>query len=322
MSSKIVFVTTFPAAADFARELVPTGYELIITEARSTEYNTAMATAEYLVGFVDMLVDDELYAAAPNLKLIQLLSAGYDRADIPAAQKARVPIANNGGANSVAVSEHALLLMLATSRQLVRQHGDVAAGRWRGNNVLALHELRNRSLGIIGLGAIGKKTARLAQAFGMSITYYDIERLSEAEEDALGVRFRLLRELLAGSDLVSLHVPLNPSTQHMIGAAELALMKSTATLINTSRGPAIDEAALHDALSNSRIAGAGLDVFDVEPPAPENPLFSLNNVTLTPHMAGPTFESNKARVRNAFDNVQRVSRGAAPLWVIPELEGG
>ena len=322
MSSKIVFVTTFPAAADFARELVPTGYELIITEARSTEYNTAMATAEYLVGFVDMLVDDELYDAAPNLKLIQLLSAGYDRADIPAAQKARVPIANNGGANSVAVSEHALLLMLATSRQLVRQHGDVAAGRWRGNNVLALHELRNRSLGIIGLGAIGKKTARLAQAFGMSITYYDIERLSEAEEDALGVRFRLLRELLAESDLVSLHVPLNPSTQHMIGVAELALMKSTATLINTSRGPAIDEAALHDALSNSRIAGAGLDVFDVEPPAPENPLFGLNNVTLTPHMAGPTFESNKARVRNAFDNVQRVSRGAAPLWVIPELEDG
>jgi phosphoglycerate dehydrogenase-like enzyme len=281
-----------------------------------------MATAEYLVGFVDMLVDHELYAAAPNLKLIQLLSAGYDRADIPAAQKARVPIANNGGANSVAVSEHALLLMLATSRQLVRQHGDVAAGRWRGNNLLALHELRNRSLGIIGLGAIGKKTARLAQAFGMSITYYDIERLSEAEEDALGVRFRLLRELLAGSDLVSLHVPLNPSTQHMIGAAELALMKSTATLINTSRGPVIDEAALHDALSNSRIAGAGLDVFDVEPPAPENPLFGLNNVTLTPHMAGPTFESNKARVRNAFDNVQRVNRGAAPLWVIPELEDG
>jgi len=322
MSSKIVFVTTFPAAADFARELVPTGYELIITEARSAEYNAALATAEYLVGFVDMLVDDELYAAAPNLKLIQLLSAGYDRADIPAAQKAGVPISNNGGANSVAVSEHALLLMLATSRQLVRQHGDVAAGRWRGNNVLELHELRNRSLGIIGLGAIGKKTARLAQAFGMAVTYYDIERLSEAEEDALRVRFRLMRELLAESDLVSLHVPLNPSTRHMIGAAELTLMKPTATLINTSRGPVIDEVALHDALSNNRIAGAGLDVFDVEPPAPENPLFGLDNVTLTPHMAGPTFESNKARVRNAFDNVQRVNRGAAPLWVIPELEDG
>ncbi len=322
MSSKIVFVTTFPAAADFARELVPTGYELIITEARSAEYNAALATAEYLVGFVDMLVDDELYAAAPNLKLIQLLSAGYDRADIPAAQKAGVPISNNGGANSVAVSEHALLLMLATSRQLVRQHGDVAAGRWRSNNVLELHELRNRSLGIIGLGAIGKKTARLAQAFGMAVTYYDIERLSEAEEDALGVRFRLMRELLAESDLVSLHVPLNPSTQHMIGAAELALMKPTATVINTSRGPVIDEVALHDALANNRIAGAGLDVFDVEPPAPENPLLGLDNVTLTPHMAGPTFESNKARVRNAFDNVQRVNRGAAPLWVIPELEDG
>ena len=286
MSSKIVFVTTFPAAADFARELVPTGYELIITEARSAEYNAALATAEYLVGFVDMLVDDELYAAAPNLKLIQLLSAGYDRADIPAAQKAGVPISNNGGANSVAVSEHALLLMLATSRQLVRQHGDVAAGRWRGNNVLELHELRNRSLGIIGLGAIGKKTARLAQAFGMAVTYYDIERLSEAEEDALRVRFRLMRELLAESDLVSLHVPLNPSTRHMIGAAELTLMKPTATLINTSRGPVADGAALAEALASGRLFAAGMDVFEDEPPALTDPLLARTNAVFTPHLGG------------------------------------
>ncbi len=320
MSSKIVFVTQFPAAAAFARELAPSGYDLIITEARSAEYQGALATAEYLVGFVDMLVDDELYATAPNLRLIQLLSAGYDRADIAAARKAGVPISNNGGANSVAVSEHALLLMLAVSRQLVRQHGDVAAGRWRGNDVLALHELRNRTLGIVGLGAIGKKTARLAQAFGMAVIYYDIARLTEAEEDALGVRFRLLRELLAESDLISLHVPLNASTRHMIGAAELALMKPTAMVVNTSRGPVIDEVALHDALAADRIAGAGLDVFDQEPPAPDNPLLALDNVVLTPHMAGPTFESNKARVRNAFDNVQRVNRGEAPLWVIPELE--
>ena len=322
MSSKIVFVTTFPAAADFARELVPTGYELIITEARSAEYNAALATAEYLVGFVDMLVDAELYAAAPNLKLIQLLSAGYDRADIPAAQKAGVPISNNGGANSVAVSEHALLLMLATSRQLVRQHGDVAAGRWRGNNVLELHELRNRSLGIIGLGAIGKKTARLAQAFGMAVTYYDIQRLSEAEEDALSVRFRLLRELLAESDLVSLHVPLNPSTQAMIGAAELALMKPTATLINTSRGPVIDEVALHDALSNNSIAGAGLDVFDVEPPAPENPLFGLDNVTLTPHIGTAARETREEIAMYAAKNIQRFLAGERPLNVFnPEVYG-
>lgn len=319
MASKIVFVTQFPAAAEFARELVPAGYELVIAEAASAEYKAALADAEYLVGFVDMLVDDTLFAGGPKLRLIQLLSAGYDNADIAAARKAGVPVSNNGGANSVAVSEHALLLLLAVSRKLVRQHADVAAGRWRGNETPKLYELRNKTLGIIGLGTIGRKTARLALAFGMEVIYFDIARLSEGEEDALGVRFRLLREVLRESDLLSLHVPLNSSTRHMIGAAELAEMKASAMLVNTSRGPVIDEAALYDALISGGIAAAGLDVYDQEPPAADNPLLALDNVILTAHMAGPTFESNKARVRNAFDNVQRVSRGEAPLWVIPEL---
>lgn len=319
MDPKIVFVTQFSAAADFAREMMPAGFDLVVAEARSAEYTKALADAAYLVGFVDMLVDDELFALAPNLRLIQLLSAGYDRADIAAARRADVPISNNGGANAIAVSEHALMLMLATSRQLIRQHDSVAAGRWRGNETPKLYELRGKTLGIIGLGTIGKKTARLALAFGMSVVYYDIARLSEAEEDALGVSFRLLRELLVESDLVSLHVPLNAATRHMIGAPELGAMKTSAILINTSRGPVIDEIALHDALTMGEIAAAGLDVFDQEPPAPENPLLALENVILTAHMAGPTFESNKARVRNAFDNVQRVHRGEAPLWVVPEF---
>jgi len=319
MGPKIVFVTQFPAAADFAREMVPTGYDLVIAKPPGAEYQAALAEAEYLVGFVDMLVDSELFAQAPKLRLIQLLSAGYDQADIEAARQAGVPVSNNGGANSVAVSEHALLLMLAVSRQLIRQHANVAAGHWRGNDTPKLHELRNQTLGIIGLGTIGKKTARLALAFGMKVVYYDIARLREDEEDALGVRFRLLRELLAECDLISLHVPLNPSTQKMIGAAELAEMKPDAMLINTSRGPVVDEGALYEALTSGGIAAAGLDVYEEEPPAPDNPLLALDNVILTAHMAGPTFESNQARVRNAFDNVQRVNRGEAPLWVIPEL---
>jgi phosphoglycerate dehydrogenase-like enzyme len=319
MDPKIVFVTQFPAAADFARDMVPTGYDLVIAQPPGAGYQAALADAEYLVGFVDMLVDDELFAQAPKLRLIQLLSAGYDQADIEAARTAGVPVSNNGGANSVAVSEHAVLLMLAVSRQLIRQHANVAAGRWRGNDTPKLHELRNQTLGIIGLGTIGKKTARLALAFGMKVVYYDIARLREDEEDALGVRFRLLRELLAESDLISLHVPLNASTQKMIGAAELAAMKLDAMLINTSRGPVVDEGALYDALTSGGIAAAGLDVYEEEPPAPDNPLLTLDNVILTAHMAGPTFESNQARVRNAFDNVQRVHRGEAPLWVIPEL---
>ena len=320
MTSTIVFVTDFPDAATAAQEITPSGFELAVVAARSQEYKDALKDSSYLVGFVDSLVDDELFETSPNLKLIQLLSAGYDRADIEAARKAGVPIANNGGANSVAVSEHAVLLMLAVSRQLVRQHTSVAAGNWRGNETPRVHELRNKTLGIVGLGTIGKKTARLAAAFGMNIIYYDIARLAEHEEDAIGVRFRLLKELLRESDLISLHTPLNDTTRHLIGAEELSLMKESAILVNTARGPVINEAALYDALIEGKILAAGLDVFDQEPPQPDNPLFKLDNVILSAHLAGPTFESNIARVRNAFDNVQRVARGEEPLWVIPELE--
>jgi phosphoglycerate dehydrogenase-like enzyme len=321
MNPRIVFVTNFPDAADVAREMAPSGFDLTIVPARSAEYREAMADAEYLVGFVDGLVDRELFKTGPKLRLVQLLSAGYDQADLEAARAAGVPVCNNGGANSVAVSEHAVLLMLAVSRQLVRQHLSVSAGNWRGNQTPRVHEVRNKTLGIVGLGTIGKKTARLAQAFGMNVIYYDVARLPEHQEDQLNVRFRLLRELLREADLVSLHTPLNKSTQHLIGAEELALMKPSAILVNTARGPVVDEVALHKALTDGTIAAAGLDVFDQEPPQPDNPLFTLDNVILTAHLAGPTFESNTARVRNAFDNVQRVARGETALWIVPELEG-
>jgi len=133
------------------------------------------------------------------------------------------------------------------------------------------------------------------------------------------VKFRLFNELLRTSDIVSLHVPLIPSTRHMMGAEQFKLMKPTAYLINTCRGPVVDEPAMHEALTNGTIAGAGLDVFDQEPPPPDNPLFKLNNVLLTSHFAGPTWDNHTARFRNAFDNVQRVARGEKPTWVVPEL---
>jgi phosphoglycerate dehydrogenase-like enzyme len=318
MEPRILLVIPADAQA-MARDMAPPGFHLTIAAPPTAEYQAALPEADYLVGFVDMLVNDALYRAAPKLRLIQLLSAGYDRADLSAARRAQVPVANNGGANAVAVSEHALMLMLAVSRRLIRVHADVAAGRWRGNAMPRVHELRDRTLGIVGLGTIGKKTARLAAAFGMRVQYYDIRRLAEDAEDALGVRFRLLRELLRTSDVVSLHVPLNASTRAMIGGAELALMQPSAILINTSRGRVVDEIALEDALAKGRLAGAGLDVFTEEPPPADHPLFRLDTVVLTAHLAGPTWESNTARLRNAFDNVQRVARGEPPLWVIPEL---
>ncbi len=319
MRPRIVFASGFPDSVLAARDMVPAAFELVVAEGESPDYWDALKSAEYLVGFVDGLINETLFQGAPNLRLIQLISAGYDRADIEAARRAGVPIANNGGANATAVAEHAVMLMLATSRQLVRQHANVTGGRWRGNAIPRLHELVGKTLGIVGFGTIGKKTARLAHAFGMNLIYYDIIRLSDDQEDLHGVRFRLLHELMHTADIVSLHVPLNARTHHLIGAAELALMKPSAILINTSRGPVIDEAALCTALASGAIAGAGLDVYDTEPPAVDNPLFALDNVTLTGHLAGPTWESNESRLRNAFDNVERVARGAPPLWVIPEL---
>ena len=199
-----------------------------------------------------------------------------------------MPVANNGGANAISVAEHALMLMLAVSRKVIWQHANVSGGRWRGNGPAPrMYELYNKTLGIVGLGTIGKKVARLAQAFGMRVQYYDIVRLSEDAEDALGVRFRLLRELLRSSDVVSLHVPLNASTRAMIGAGELALMKPSGVIVNTSRGPVVDEPALTRALSGGKLFGAGLDVFDREPPPADNPLLKLDNVVLTAHFAGP-----------------------------------
>jgi len=319
MTPRIVFVPPSAEIGEIARGLAPVDFELVLTKG-DAELKAALGQAQYMVCYPHVPMKDAFYRAAPGLRLVQLLSAGYDNVDLEAARRAKVPIANNGGANAISVAEHALMLMLAVSRRLIWTHASVSAGRWRGNGPAPrMYELFDKTLGIVGLGTIGKKVARLGRAFGMRVQYYDIVRLSEDAEDLLGVRFRLLRELLASSDIVSLHVPLDDSTHHLIGAAELALMKGEAILINTCRGPVVDEAALCQALGAGQLFGAGLDVFDEEPPPPDNPLFRLDNVVLSAHFAGPTWDNHVARLRNAFDNVQRVHRGEKPLWVVPEL---
>jgi phosphoglycerate dehydrogenase-like enzyme len=230
-------------------------------------------------------------------------------------------VANNGGANAIAVAEHTILLMLAVQKRLVKLHNDVVAGKWRASDYseAQIREMAGKTLGIIGLGNIGKKVARRAAAFDMGVQYYDIQRLTEDQEDALGVRFALLTELLRSSDIVSLHVPLDDTTRKILGPAEFGLMKRGAVLINTCRGPVVDEDALYRALTQGQIAGAGLDVMVEEPPKAHHPLFALPNVTLTPHSAGPTWENWASRFRNGFDNIQRVAAGGRARWVIPEL---
>jgi phosphoglycerate dehydrogenase-like enzyme len=321
MATRILFAPPQPdVILAMARAMTPAGFELVVAEPGTPEFVQAAGDAEYYLGLARHM-GGEFFRSAPNLRLVQLLSAGYDHVDVEAARKARVPVANNGGANAVAVAEHTIMLILAVLKRVVQFHNSVAAGRWRGNdfNAAKLYELEDKTLGIIGLGNIGKKVARRAKAFDMRIQYYDINRMTTDQEDALGVRFVLLDELLRTSDIVSLHVPLDDSTRNLIGARELQLMKREAILVNTCRGPVVDETALHAALKANRIAGAGLDVMVEEPPRIDHPLFSLPNVTLTPHSAGPTWENWTARFRNGFDNIQRVAAGRPALWVIPEL---
>jgi len=309
-----------PVVMEIARSLTPPGFELVEVDFGTPQFIEAAADAEFYMGLARNM-GGEFFRSAPKLKLVQLLSAGYDRVDVEAARKAKVPVSNNGGANAIAVAEHTVLLMLAVLKQLVRFHQDVVAGKWRppASSESPVYELSARTVGIIGLGNIGKKVARRAAAFDARVQYHDILRLTEAEEDALGVRFVLLNELLRTSDIVTLHVPLNDSTRGMVGARELSQMKSGAILVNTCRGPVVDENALYEALKGKRLAGAGLDVLVEEPPAKNHPLFTLPNVTLTPHSAGPTWENWTARFRNGFDNIERVAAGRKPLWVIPEL---
>jgi phosphoglycerate dehydrogenase-like enzyme len=322
VTAKIVFSAPLPRPIlDEARHLVPDGYEFVIAEQGDPAFTEAMKDAEYFMGFARGGMGPDFYRGAPRLRLVQLISAGYDRVDIEAARKAGVPVANNGGSNATAVAEHTLLLILAILKKLVWQHNNVVQGKWRIGDFSSprLYELAGKALGIVGLGTIGKKVARRARPFEMSVLYYDIVRLAEHEEDALGARFVLLPELLRDSDVVSLHVPLTPVTRNMIGAPQLAMMKRSAFLINTCRGPVVDENALYEALASGQIAGAALDVMMEEPPAANHPLFALENVIITPHTAGPTWENWPRAFRNGFDNIQRVAAGRPPMWVIPEL---
>jgi phosphoglycerate dehydrogenase-like enzyme len=319
---KIVLSPKLPAPlVEVARSALPAGYQLQVVEQSLPEFFDAMEDAQFLVGFARTSLGSDFYRAAPRLKLVQLVSAGYDRVDVEAARKARVPVCNNGGANSIAVAEHTIMLMLAVVKKLVWHHNNVVAGKWRvGDFATArLYELHGKTLGIVGFGNIGKKVARRARAFDMQIQYHDILRLSEDQEDALGVRFALFPELLRTSDVVSLHVPLTDRTRGMMGREQFAMMKPSALLINTCRGPVVDEKALQHALTARQIAGAGLDVMLEEPPVADHPLFKLETITLSPHMAGPTWENWQRAFRNAFDNIQRVTAGDKPLWVIPEL---
>lgn len=249
--------------------------------------------------------------AIPNLKLIQRWGVGYDKVDIEAAGQRNIPVAITSGMNAPSVSEMAVLLMLAVYRKLPLLHSNVITGKWRGEAGIAStsYVIDGKQVGLIGCGAIGKQVAQKVKTFGAEVRYYDPFRLSAEEEEKWGVRYVPLAELLATSDIISLHLPLTPETKHLINKATLGMMKPTAVIVNTARGEIIREADLIEALAAGKILGAGLDVVEDEPLTQDNPLVKLNNIVLTPHMGGSTFDINTAMVKRCIDNISRVSRG-------------
>jgi phosphoglycerate dehydrogenase-like enzyme len=310
-----------PPAADvlaIAEGLLPPGFDFQVVDSGAVP--DALGEADYLMGFIGRLPPGVL-GDASRLRLVQLMSVGYDTFDLQGARAAGVPVAVNGGANAIAVAEHAVMLMLATLKRLVELNSAVHGGQWRSGPTgeERLYELWHSTVGIVGLGRIGRQVARRLQGWEATLRYFDPVRLPAAEEQALGVEYRPLEQLLAESDMVTIHVPLSDQTRHLIDARALSLMKPSAVLVNTSRGGLVDEAALAEALRTGGILGAGLDVLSAEPPPADHPLLPLPDAVLTPHVAGPTWQSWPRRFTNCFANIDRVNRGDAPQWVVPEL---
>jgi phosphoglycerate dehydrogenase-like enzyme len=316
---KVVF---FTALAEEYRQMVvdkaPKGMNVIAapTGMDDDEKIELAKDADFLLLFPGR-ISDRVMQAAKKCRLVQLLSAGYDQMNLKLAGDLGIPVANNGGANSVAVAEHTIMLILAVYRRLLHYANYVKAGGWRPseNRSIDVFEFEGKTLGLIGIGNIARQVARRARGFDVNLQYHDkYASLTPTEEEAMGIKSASLEQLLSTSDVVSIHVPLTRETRHMIGKAELEMMKPTAIIINTARGGIIDEVALVQALQSGTIAGAGLDVMEHEPPDPSDPLPKLENVIVTPHTAGPTLESLPKRAANSFANIMRVWNGEPPLW--------
>ena len=253
----------------------------------------------------------------PRLKFVQLMSAGYDTFDIPALLARGILFSNSSASIAPSVAEHAIMLMLGVKRRLRESCQSVADRRWAGDvDMESFSELSGTTVGIVGLGHIGREVAKRLVGWDVDLIYHDAIAAPLDVASAIGARKVSLDELLRAADVVSLHVTLSPGTRHLIGARELGLMQSTSILINTCRGPAVDEAALVQALTSGQIAGAGLDVLEAEPPSQDNPLLHLPNTLVTPHVGGASIQRVRRATEFALDNVERYLRGEAPLSLI------
>ncbi len=282
------------------------------------ELHEAIAGADAVVSLLHDRVDDAFLAAAgPSLRVVANVAVGYDNMDVAACHKRGVIATNTPGVLTEATADIAFSLILMATRRLGEAERLVRNGTpWRFNMFFHLGTgIQGKTLGIVGLGQIGTATARRGRAFGMEIAYAGRRGADRALERELGAHRLELDELFATSDVVSLHCPLTPETRHLVDRRRLSLMRPTAYLVNTTRGPVVDEAALADALRENRIRGAGLDVYEREPEVHPG-LLRLENVVLLPHLGSSTIETRREMGRLAARNVLAVLAGEPPLTPI------
>ena len=264
----------------------------------------SVADKDGLLCMITDQIDERLLSRAPNLKIIANYGVGFNNIDIDAATARRIPVSNTPGVLTESTADLAFALILATGRRLVEGDRRTRAGEfkfWAPLHFLG-QDISGKTLGIIGPGRIGKAVIKRAAAFDMNVIYYSRQRLEQTQEKTLNVTYASLISLLQTADYVSLHVPLAPQTTHLIGNKELEVMKPTACLINTSRGPVIDERALLEALVRKTIAGAGLDVYENEPRLTPG-LSELDNVVLLPHIGSATVETRTKMAQMATENL-------------------
>ncbi|MBT5903434.1 MAG: D-glycerate dehydrogenase [Opitutaceae bacterium] len=314
------------------RPIPPASMELLKQEAELT-YNPddrVLSRKELIAGMAgqDALlctlmdgIDGELLDTNPNLKIVANYAVGYNNIDVAAASARNIPVTNTPGVLTASTADMAWALMFAIGRRVVEGDQLVRSRKWQGWGPMQLlgQDITGATLGLIGFGRIGKAMVKRAQGFDMKVVYWNRTRLSETEESEMGITYASREEVLAQADFVSLHVALTPDTTHLIGAAEFAAMKSTAYLINTARGPVVDEKALVAALKSGSIGGAGLDVFEREPIL-EPELYDLPNVVIPPHLGSATIGTRTKMGNMAAENCFAACRGDRPPNLVnPEI---
>lgn len=328
MAKKKVLILS-PLPEDAARMLIGakvTTSELeevaIVTHkgAQKSDLIQAVADADLIIGDYtnNVAMDADVMRAARQCVFIQQPSTGYQHIDVEAAAREGIPVANTAGTNTYAVAEHTIMLILACLKKLLLANEKTRRAEW-AQDEMPLHgvfELWGKTLGIIGMGRIGREVARRARPFGPRLIYYDVDRLSPELERSLDSTYHALDEVVRQSDVITIHTPLTPQTTNLINAESIARMKPNVVIVNVSRGAIVDEAALAKALKEKRIQGAGLDVFAEEPISAKNPLLDAPNVILTPHIAGATNESRARIIEMTIDNVVSMLRGQEPINIV------